>query len=336
MIEQLLAQLPPNVLPAAAAFASVALAVLSIALLWEWWRDRRRQREIARRLSEMSDEGGSKGGGDPFADLFRDEETGEIAWLDPIVARFPHVRDLQILLDQAEVGWRSGTFLLVTVGAAVGFGLFAMVLFRIPIVGLGAASMGATLPYLWVKRRKKKRLERFEEHFPEAIDLLGRAIRAGHAFSTGLQMVSDESPEPIAGEFRRVFEEQKFGLPLEDSMLALADRIDLLDMRLFVTALLIQREVGGNLAEILDKISYTIRERFTIERQVRVYTAQGRFTGYLLAALPIAIGFLIYVLNPEYMSVLVTEPVGRLMIAVAAVLQVFGYLVIRRIIDVEV
>jgi tight adherence protein B len=215
-------------------------------------------------------------------------------------------------------------------------GMGAFVVARLWIVGIAAGVFGATLPYIYVRRRKTKRLEAFEEHFPEAIDLLGRAIRAGHAFSTGLQMVGEESPEPLAGEFRRVFEEQKFGLAIEDSLLALADRIGLVDMRIFVTALLVQREVGGNLAEILDKISYTIRERFTIQRQVRVYTAQGRFTGYLLAVLPIAVGFLIWVLNHEYMMILFREPTGRLMISLAALLQIVGFFVIRKIIHIEV
>jgi len=215
-------------------------------------------------------------------------------------------------------------------------GLAGFVVGRLWIIGIAAAGFGASLPYVYVKRRKAKRLEAFEEHFPEAIDLLGRAIRAGHAFSTGLQMVGEESPEPLAGEFRRVFEEQKFGLAIEDSLLALADRIDLVDMRIFVTALLIQREVGGNLAEILDKISYTIRERFTIQRQVRVYTAQGRFTGYLLAVLPIGVGFLIFLLNQEYMLILFQNPTGRLMVTAAALLQIIGFFVIRKIIHIEV
>jgi tight adherence protein B len=204
------------------------------------------------------------------------------------------------------------------------------------VIGIAAAAFGATLPYIYVRRRKTKRLEAFEEHFPEAIDLLGRAIRAGHAFSTGLQMVGDEAAEPLAGEFRRVFEEQKFGLAIEDSLLALADRIDLVDMRIFVTALLVQREVGGNLAEILDKISHTIRERFTIQRQVRVYTAQGRFTGYLLSVLPFGVGFLIWLLNQEYMMILFRDPAGRLMITAAAMLWIVGFFTIRKIIHIEV
>ena len=326
---------PANLGPALLAFAAVALGVLSLVFAWEWWVDRRRRKDIADRLGGLGEEGG-KGGKDPFSDLFRDEDLTDVKWLEPLVARLPHTRDLQLLIDQADVDWRVGSFVLYTFGAALGLGLCAWILSSLPIVGLGAAAFGATLPYLYVKRKKAKRLARFEEHLPEAIDLLGRAIRAGHAFSTGLGMVAEESPEPISEEFRRVFEEQRFGLSMEDSMLALADRIDLLDVRIFVTALLIQREVGGNLAEILDKIAHTIRERFTIQRQVRVYTAQGRFTGYLLAVLPIGVGALIGIINHEYMEILFTEPTGRLMIAVALMLQVVGFFAIRRIIDIDI
>lgn len=326
-------RLPAAYLPAILMFVAVGLAVLSLALFWEWWSDRRQRREVTRRLEGMASGGG---GTDPFNELFRDTKLSEVTWMEPLMARLPHSRDLQHLLEQADVTWRVGTFFLLTVGASLAMGLSGFVVTRLLIVGVGAAAFGATLPYIYVKRRKAKRLAAFEEHFPESIDLLGRAIRAGHAFSTGLQMVADESPEPLAGEFLRVFEEQKFGLAIEDSLLALADRIDLVDMRILVTALLIQREVGGNLAEILDKISYTIRERFTIQRQVRVYTAQGRFTGYLLAVLPIGVGFLIFMLNQEYMMILIREPTGRLMMTVAGLLQVMGFFVIRKIIHIEV
>lgn len=327
-------RLPPQTIPAVLAFAMVALAVLSLALAWEWWRDRRRSKEIIRRLSGISERGEKPS--ETFHELFHEERLTESEWLEPIVARLPHTRDLQHLLSQADMQWRAGTFLLITFGGAIALGLAAYVVAGLWIVALAAAAFGASVPYMWVRRKKTKRLNAFEEGFPEAIDLLARAIRAGHAFSTGLQMVAEEAPEPVAEEFRQVFEEQKFGLPLEDSMLALADRVELLDTRLFVTALLIQREVGGNLAEVLDKIAYVIRERFTIQRQVRVYTAQGRFTGYLLAGLPIAVGSLIYMMNQEYMRILFTHPTGRLMIAVAAVLQVTGFFVIRKIIHIEI
>jgi len=327
-------RLPPNVMLAILVFAAVACAVVVLSIMWEWWGDRRRQRDLARRLSGVETSDGERK--DAFGDLFKEAKSADVKWLQPVVARVPQTRDLQHLLDQADMPWRVGTFLMMTFGAAMAFGLMALLITNNVLVAIAAAALGASLPHVYVRRRKTKRLRAFEECFPEAIDLLGRAIRAGHAFSTGLQMVADESPEPVCGEFRRVFEEQKFGLSIDDSLLALADRIELVDMRIFVTAVLIQREVGGNLAEILDKISYTIRERFTIERQVRVYTAQGRFTGYLLGALPIAVGFLIYLLNGEYMTVLWERDIGRMLISVAAVLQVIGFFVIRKIINIEV
>lgn len=317
------------------AFATVAFGVLALAMLWEWWGDRRKQKEIVSRLDSIA-RGERVPGGDPFGDLFREAQAKEMTWLEPLVRGLPRMSDMHHLLEQADLSWRVGTFLLITLGAAVATGLMVLVVSGLWFVALAASLLGASLPYVYVRRRKTKRLLAFEEGFPEAIDLLGRAIRAGHAFSTGLQMVADESPSPISDEYRRVFEEQKFGLALEDSLLALADRIELLDMRIFVTAVLIQREVGGNLAEILDKIAYTIRERFMIQRQVRVYTAQGRFTGYLLAGLPVAVGFLIFLLNNEYMMVLFRETIGRVMIAVALILQITGFLIIRKIINIKI
>ncbi|HUP20173.1 MAG TPA: type II secretion system F family protein [Gemmatimonadota bacterium] len=325
----------PNLVAALIAFAAVACGVLAMVFAWEWWRDRRRQKEIVERIGALSG-GRAAPGVDPFGSLFRDQKQGDARWMAPLVARMPHLVDLQQLLEQSDVGWRVGTFLLLTFGAAAAFGMAALLFTGLWFVALAAAALGATMPYVYVRRRKAKRLDAFEEAFPEAIDLLGRAIRAGHAFSTGLQMVADESPEPLATEFRQVFEEQRFGLPLEDTLLGMADRIDLVDMRIFVTAVLIQREVGGNLAEILDNIAHTIRERFTIQRQVRVYTAQGRFTGYLLAGLPILLGLVVYTMNREYMNILFIEPVGRMMITIAAILQVMGYFVIRKIIDIDI
>jgi tight adherence protein B len=179
-------------------------------------------------------------------------------------------------------------------------------------------------------------MHKFEEQLPEAIDLLGRAIRAGHPLSSGLDMVARETAKPVAEEFQRTFEEQRFGLPLEDSLLAMADRVTLVDVRILVTAILIQRNVGGNLAEILDNIAYTIRERFKIRRQLRVYTAQGRMAGYVLAVLPITVGTIIFFLNPDYMMTLFRDPIGKLAVYSAAILQTSGYLWIRKIVNIEI
>jgi tight adherence protein B len=199
-----------------------------------------------------------------------------------------------------------------------------------------ATAVGAMLPSMYVRRRRTKRFNAFEEFLPECIDLVGRALRAGHPLSSGFKMAADDGPEPVAGEFRRVFEEQRFGLPVQDSLLSMADRINLVDVRILVTAILIQREVGGNLAEILDNLAAVVRARFTIRRQVRVYTAQGRMTGYLLSALPIIIFSILYMLNPEYMSILFTDPVGKILIAIALSMQLLGFLWIRKIIKIEI
>ena len=184
--------------------------------------------------------------------------------------------------------------------------------------------------------RRTRRINAFEELLPESIDLVGRALRAGHPLTAGFKMAADDGSEPVAGEFRRVFEEQRFGLPLQESLLGMADRVDLVDVRILVTAILIQREVGGNLAEILDNLAAVVRARFTIRRQLRVYTAQGRMTGYLLAALPLILFTILYTLNPSYMSILFTDPVGKLLILVAVSMQLVGFLWIRKIIKIEI
>src|SRR5439155_15900187 len=188
------------------------------------------------------------------------------------------------------------------------------------LVGLAAAG----LPFAYVAWLRQKRLRKFEEHFPEALDLLGRAVRAGHAFTTGLEMIAKESAEPIAGEFRTTFEEQNFGLPLRDAVLNMTERIPLIDVRFFVTALLIQKETGGNLAEILDALARVIRDRFRIYREVRVRTAQGRLTAGILIALPIFMSVALTILNPHYIGVLFTDPKGPMVLITSGVMQLLG------------
>jgi tight adherence protein B len=191
-------------------------------------------------------------------------------------------------------------------------------------------------PFVWLTHRATRRLKRFEEQFPEALDLLSRAIRAGHAFQTAMGMVATELPAPVGPEFKKTFDQQNFGLPLKEALNELADRISLLDVRFFVTAVMIQRETGGNLAEILDNLAHVVRERFKILRQVRVHTAHGRFTGYVLLGLPAALAMALMFINPEHMSLLFTERMGNLMIIGAIVLQTIGFFWIRQVIKIEV
>ena len=311
---------------------AVTLLIVAAALLWDHWRRDRARRGMLERvgLAEEPHEA-------PTAlELFRDNPDLSPGRLDALAELLPRGDDLGRLIEQSGLGWRPGRFILLTVAAVLAGGTLGYLFTGFWMMSLPPALLGATLPWLYVRRRKAVRVAAFEEIFPDAIDLLGRAIRAGHGFSTALKMVADEMGQPLGSEFRRVFEEQKFGLPLEESLTGLAERVDLADVRIFTTGVLIPRAVGGNLAEILDNLARTIRERFTIQRQVRVYTAQGRFTGYLLAVLPVIIGCLIYLLNRDYMSILFAEDIGRVLIAAALLLQVVGFFVIRRIVDIEV
>ncbi len=316
------------------AFAAIALGVVSLALLFEGIRQMGSQRRIAQELRKISEPRVEKGSGGA-ASLLREVADSGPRWLEPVMLRLPHHHDLLHFMAQADVKWSVPTYLLLTVGLAAAFGLAILVSVGGWIAPFMGAVIGALLPYFHVSRARKARFDKFEENFPESIDLLGRAIRAGHAFSTGLRVVAEESPDPVSNEFRQVYEEQKFGLPLSESLLALADRMTLLDVRIFVTAVLIQVESGGNLAEILDNLSHIIRDRFRFRRQLRTHTAHGRMTGWVLASAPFVAGAGMFVLNPEYMTVLFEEPLGRLMLVMAAGLQVVGFVAIRRIMDVD-
>jgi len=319
-------------LAAAMAFVAVALGTVSIVLLLEWSQESRRRKVALRQLKDMAAQGFETA----EVGLLRGHRRLDAQWLALFATRLPHLRDLRLMLDQAGMEWSIQSYLLLAFGWGISMGLAALTVTGIWYFALAAAALGSTFPYLWINRKRKRRIGAFEAQLPEAIDLLGRAIRAGHPLSSGLDMVSDESPDPVAAEFRRTFEEQRFGLPLEDSLLAMADRVALVDVRILVTAILIQRNVGGNLAEILDNIAYTIRERFKIRRQLRVFTAQGRMAGYVLAVLPVTVGVILFLLNPDYMLTLFRDPVGRLSLAVAAVLQTTGYLWIRKIVNIDI
>jgi tight adherence protein B len=196
--------------------------------------------------------------------------------------------------------------------------------------------VGFVLPYAYASYRRNKRFEKFEELFPEAIDTLARAVRAGHAFTTALEMITDEVADPVSSEFRQLYEEQKFGMPVRDALLNLTERMPLVDVKFFVTAVMLQRETGGNLAEILDNLSYVIRERFKIQRQVRVYTAQGRLTMALLMGMPPIIVAVMLVLNPAFIRPLFSDPIGHTLLVAGITLQTIGYFVIRKIIRIQV
>jgi tight adherence protein B len=323
----------PNsiLVPALIAFITVALGTVSVVLLLEWLQEQKRKRQMVDQLRSLANEPVDRLGSPVFRSA-----VFQSPWLRPIIARIPQFRDAELILQQAGITWSLQTLLLLSLGTAVGLGLMVLILSRSVPVGLVATVVGAMLPNLYVRHRRTKRFNAFEELLPEAIDLVGRALRAGHPLSSGFKMAADDGPEPVASEFRRVFEEQRFGLPVQDSLLGMADRVNLVDVRILVTAILIQREVGGNLAEILDNLASVVRARFTIRRQIRVYTAQGRMTGYLLSALPLILFALLYTINAQYMSILFTDPIGKILVGVALTMQFIGFLWIRKIIKIEI
>jgi tight adherence protein B len=215
--------------------------------------------------------------------------------------------------------------------------VFTAVLFTTALAGLAAvaAIAAGSAPALLVRHAATRRIRLFEDQFPQAIDLIASSLRAGHAFTTGVSMVSDEVAEPTATEFRLLYDQQNYGMPLPDALKAFGKRVPLLDARFFITAVLTQREAGGNLAEVLDNLSSLIRERSRIKRQVRVASAHGRITGWVLSMMPPALAVLMTILAPQHMKSFVEDPLGLRMIIVALALQAIGVIAIRRIVNVE-
>ena len=268
--------------------------------------------------------------------LVRDEMMSSVPWLHRLMLQWSWSTKLQDYLVQAGMTTKPAKIVLMSgVLGVAGYlisGYFMPHFFAAAPIGI----IAALIPLVVVVFRRRRRLRKFEEHFPEALDLLGRAVRAGHAFTTGLEMISKECAEPLAGEFRTAFEEQNFGLPLRDALMNLAERVPIIDVRFFITALMIQKETGGNLAEILDGLARVIRERFRIYRDVRVRTAQGRLTAGILIALPIAMLTILSIINPKYIGILFTDPQGPKMLIIAGVLQVIGSAILWKIIHFEV
>ena len=229
----------------------------------------------------------------------------------------------------------SGVFLMAA-GLGVIMSFVATMVTRTSLAMPVGFALGFAMPFMVLRIKRTRRLRAFEEAFPEGLDLIARALKAGHAFATGLKMVADEMDEPVGPEFRKTFDEQNFGLPMKDALENLTHRIPLLDVRFFATAVLIQRETGGNLSEILENLAHVVRERFKILRQVRVYTAHGRLTGYVLLALPAFLGVALSFINPEHMNLLFRERMGQLMLIAAMVMQFIGYMWIKQVVKIEV
>ena len=239
------------------------------------------------------------------------------------------------LLTQANSPMTVGALLMICgLAGFVTFGV-VMLLTRYALIALPLAAAAAALPLVVMNWKRSKRIAKFEEQFPESLDLLARALRAGHAFTTGLLMVADEMPQPVGPEFRNIYDQQNYGMPMGDALRSFADRVPLLDAKFFVTAVMTQRESGGNLAEVLDNLASVIRDRFKVKRQIQVVSAHGRMTGWVLSSVPPVLALVMYLISPENMRVLWHDPLGTKMIAAAIVLQITGATIIRKLVQIE-
>jgi len=290
-------------------------------------------RRLEQRLRDVS---AFDDAGDGDATVVKQRDSGPLPALDKFVSRTGAGTWLARLIEKSGVQTTPSTIMTVGMVAAASGGVVAIVFTGKAWAAGLAAACGAAMPILYLVHKRSVRMKRFEEMFPEALDLLSRAIRAGHAFQTAMGMVADELGDPVGPEFKKSFDQQNYGLPLRDALNEMAERMSILDVRFFVTAVLIQRDTGGNLAEVLDNLAHVVRERFKIRRQINVHTAHGRFTGYVLLALPAALGVALSFINPEHMNLLFRERMGQMMLIGAIVMQTVGFIWIRQIIRIEV
>jgi tight adherence protein B len=295
-----------------------------------------KNQEVVRRRMDSVRKAERRGNLSLGTSLVRDELLSSVPAIHQLMIRWTWTTKLNDYIVQGGMTTKPARVILM-MGILLFGGYYVARMFFQNFFGSALiALLLAFAPLAYIMWARQRRLAKFEEHFPEALDLLGRAVRAGHAFTTGMEMIAKESDEPIGSEFRTTFEEQNFGLPLRDTLLNLTERVPLIDVRFFVTSLMIQKETGGNLAEILDGLSRVIRDRFRIHREVQTKTAQGKLTAAILIAIPPIMLLALSALNPSYMKTLTEDPLGPTIIGVAAALQIMGSALLWKIIHIEV
>lgn len=307
-------------------------------VLLSLWITRREHASGLRRLTGRKEPSRqpSRAGAGPALMQAPSEEHARLA--ASLLARFQLRQRVEHLLETADLKWGAVGLIHRSGAAALGASAAVLIATRnsMPLLTLLGAALGAAAPIKWVARKARARLHQFEEQLPDCLEFISRSMRAGHAFSVALEMVHKEFSEPLAGEFRRTFEEQNLGQPLEIVLRKMAHRMPLLDTQFFVSAVLLQKRTGGNLAELLDKLAEIIRQRFKLRARIRAISAQGLMSGRILASIPAAVGCLMFVVNPEYARFFVDDPAGHEMLAGALSLQIVGYMIIKRIVIFEV
>ena len=269
-------------------------------------------------------------------DILKREALSDVPWLNRMLLRLEPASKLRKLISDAGLTWSVGRLVAGSTLAAVLVLWLGRFFFPSPIVVPVLAAAVFLGPYLYLMMKKSQRLNKFGSQLPDAMDLISRALRAGHSLTAAMDLVAQEIAAPLGPEFRRVFDEQNLGLPQREALLNLTERVPLPDLRFLVAAILIQRETGGNLVEVLDKTAAVLRERMRLQRQIRVFTAQGRLTGWILSLLPVIMFFLLSAVNPAYMNNLISDPMGVKIMIVGVILMLFGGLVIRKIIQIKV
>jgi tight adherence protein B len=273
---------------------------------------------------------------DQIVDIRKEELLSALPWLNRWLLKLEVAPRLRTLLLQADLKWTAGGLLLM---CALCFAVPAYLIYLrtgVAILSLLLGLLLGTAPFAFVLYKRGQRFDKFEEGLPEVLDLMVSALRAGHSLVSALDLAAEEAPDPIGTEFRICFDEQNYGLELKTAMNNLATRVPLQDLKIVITAILIQKESGGNLAEVFDKAAYVIRERFRLKRQVRVHTAQGRITGWILSFLPLVLGVALYLINPESMSLLWTRAIGIKLLYASATMTIIGALIIRKIVNMDV
>lgn len=259
-----------------------------------------------------------------------------IPWVDALFANVPRLDSIERMLQQANSSMPLGIFMLLS-GLTAGIGLIVAAVNNVPMLPmLGCTLGGGCLPFFYMRRQRKQRFQEFHRQLPDALDLVGRALRAGHAFTVGMKMVGDEFPDPIGPEFSRAVEEIAFGIDVGEALMNLSTRIECVDLRFFVTSIIVQRETGGNLAEILESISRLIRQRFELLGRTRALSAEGRLSCLILFAMPFVIGGLLWHLNPSYMELLITDPLGKQMLTSGLVMMTLGAFMMKRMVAIKV
>jgi tight adherence protein B len=266
----------------------------------------------------------------------RQHAPGAIPWLDRLLGRLQDSTRLRLLLYQAGLNWSAARLVLSAVVTALAAGDLVYLRTGVVVPSLVCAAAGAAAPFLYVMHKRNVRLDRIRQLLPESLDLMVASLRAGHGLSSAIGMAAKESPEPLRRELRQCFDEQNYGVEMRGAMQNLAYRIPLHDVRIIATAVTIQKDSGGNLTEVLEKSAQIIREGFRLQRQIRIHTAQGRMSGWILSLLPPGLGFLLYLVNPDYMSTLWKNPLGVKLMWTSAGMTLVGGMLIRRIVRFQV